>query len=351
MATSANPAASFRAQKKTGQIKGVEMSGAPLYSVYVSRSARRNGTVPVGTPLKAKGLNDSKAPQLTEVASQLQRLAPYARKLRSQLSSAAAQELRSVTGAIAILRGTDHYDALRTLILETFKDRPYEIGTVGAYFANCTAPAARDTCSPACVGNLVLDDGVEDTCPVRVFILKHEGHASRVLLAANDVPDPAASADASSTAEGAPASALAPARLETLPTSSTGGKKAIVYIYLEDGESLGGLTQSEIATLAGLGVSDVRVAYYDPQTTETTDVTAGFVPLSSVAPVPAYSSSSGSSFWLALLAIIVVVALVALVWALFRKQKAGEGPAAAGGNVITVPAPAGGGAAAAAAAR
>jgi len=251
-------------------------------SVYVSRSRPRAP----GVPLKAKGLDDARNPQLTAIAESLQRLQPYAHKLRAYVPAAATRDLRSVATTIALLRGTEHYQQLKTLIAGAFAERPYAIGTVGAYFVNCADPAARDTCALPCVGNLVLDDGVEDACPVRVFALANEGSSTRVLTAVNDLP---------------------------------GVSRAIVYIVLDPARAVGGLTASEIESLTNIGVQEVSIYYYDPATFAQTPVSQGFVPLSSLAPIQSsHASESPSALWLAALLVIALL-VVLVVWQMRKK--------------------------------
>lgn len=254
-------------------------------SSYVARSSRKRGWTP-GAVLRPKGLGDAQDAELGSVTGALTRLAAYAKRDKTALSPAAAQDFRSVTTAVTLLRGTEHYARLKQAILRSFPNKPYDVGTVGAYFVNCTDPAARDACAAPCVGNLVLDDGTEDACPVRVFALKFEGAATRTLLALNDPPE---------------------------------SSRAIVYIYLDGSRRLGGLTASEIESLANLGVRDVHVFYYDPATYEQVPLTPSFVPVGTLEPLPRSPGESGADFWAILLIIVALIIVALIVWRAYAK--------------------------------
>lgn len=257
-------------------------------SLYVARSRRKAGVVPnQGSPLTPKGLGDAQNSSLDVVGSALRRLAPHAKDMKSFLQPGVQQDFRTVTSAVAILRGTEHYERLKQMILNTFPEI-YDVGTVGAYFVNCRDSAARDACSAPCVGNLILDYGAEGVCPVRVFALKFEGNSTRSLLALNEAPDTT---------------------------------RAIVYLYLDPTRKMGGLTAGEIASIANLGVKEVNVFYYDPQTFDQMPITSDFVPIESLVPVPSYTPEDNSGFWKVLLVVLAALAILFAVWRYARKPK------------------------------
>lgn len=151
--------------------------------------------------------------------------------------------------------GTPEYNVIYNCVREQFNDLSDIIaGTVGGYFAGCFVKSQNDKklgCSATCANSMPPPVASQKWQPCEYTVIHAYDREGNVIF-----PD-----------------------IRSSPTySKSDNEKAVIYLHGE----FRGLTSSEKQELEQMGIKEIEIYTYDPETKKYIQQTDGFVPVSAV---------------------------------------------------------------------
>lgn len=151
--------------------------------------------------------------------------------------------------------GTPEYNVIYNCVREQFNDLTNIIaGTIAGYFAGCFVKSQNDKkigCSATCANSMPPPPGLQKWQPCEYTVIHAYEKEDNVIF-----PD-----------------------IRSSPTYlKSDNEKAVIYLHGE----FRGLTASEKQELENMGIKEIEIYTYDPQTKKYVQETNGFIPVPSV---------------------------------------------------------------------